>query len=59
MNAKSSANVQVRIKTAHHEFIADKPPGIVNDAGPDPFSLLLSFQVAMRQQFCGQVIKRR
>ena len=42
VNAKSSKNVQVEIKTGRHEFIADEPIGIGDDAGPDPYSLLLS-----------------
>jgi putative redox protein len=42
VTAKSSTNVQVRLKTGRHEFIADEPLGIGDDAGPDPYSLLLS-----------------
>ena len=41
ITAKSSINVQVRIKTGRHEIIADEPLGIGDDAGPDPYSLLL------------------
>jgi uncharacterized OsmC-like protein len=59
VNAKSSANFQVRIKTGRHEFIADEPPGNGNDAGPDPYSLLLICLAAMRKQFGGQAIKRK
>jgi putative redox protein len=42
ITAKSSTNVQVRIKAGQHEFISDEPIGIGDDAGPDPYSLLLS-----------------
>ena len=42
ITAISSTNVQVRIKTGRHEIIADEPIGIGDDAGPDPYSLLLS-----------------
>jgi uncharacterized OsmC-like protein len=42
ITAKSSTNVQVRIKTGRHEIIADEPIGIGDDAGPDPYGLLLS-----------------
>ena len=42
ITAKSSTNVQVRIKAGRHEFISDEPLGIGDDAGPDPYSLLLS-----------------
>ncbi len=41
ITAKSSTNFQVRIKAGHHEFTADEPLGIGDDAGPDPYSLLL------------------
>ena len=42
ITAKSSTNVQVRIKAGRHEIIADEPLDIGDDAGPDPYSLLLS-----------------
>ena len=42
ITAQSDTNVQVRIKAGQHEFIADEPLGIGDDAGPDPYSLLLS-----------------
>jgi putative redox protein len=42
VTAETSKNVQVRIKSGRHEFIADEPHDIGDDAGPDPYSLLLS-----------------
>ena len=42
VTAESSTNVQVRIKSGRHELIADEPLGIGDDAGPDPYGLLLS-----------------
>jgi putative redox protein len=42
ITAKSSTNVQVQINAGRHEFIADEPLGIGDDAGLDPYSLLLS-----------------
>ena len=42
ITAKSSTNIQVRIKTGRHEFIADEPLDVGDDAGPDPYGLLLS-----------------
>ena len=42
ISAHSSTNFQVQIKAGQHEFIADEPLGIGDDAGPDPYSLLLS-----------------
>jgi putative redox protein len=42
VTAQSSTNVQVLIQSGRHEFIADEPLGIGDDAGPDPYSLLLS-----------------
>lgn len=41
ITARSSTNVQVEIKAGRHEFIADEPLEIGDDAGPDPYSLLL------------------
>lgn len=41
VTAESSTNVQVRIRSGRHEIIADEPPGIGDDTGPDPYSLLL------------------
>ena len=42
ITAQSSTNVQVRIMAGRHELIADEPLDIGDDAGPDPYSLLLS-----------------
>lgn len=42
VTAESSTNVQVRIKSGRHVFLADEPLDIGDDAGPDPYSLLLS-----------------
>ena len=42
ITAMSSTNVQVRIKTGRHEIIADEPLDVGDDAGPDPYGLLLS-----------------
>lgn len=40
--AKSSQNMQVEITTRRHTLLADEPLGIGDDAGPDPYGLLLS-----------------
>jgi putative redox protein len=42
ITAQSSNKFQVHIKAGRHNFIADEPIGIGDDAGPDPYSLLLS-----------------
>lgn len=42
LTAKSSTNIQVHINAGRHEIIADEPLGVGDDAGPDPYSLLLS-----------------
>ena len=41
ITARSSTNVQVEIKAGRHEFVVDEPLDIGDDAGPDPYSLLL------------------
>ncbi len=42
VTAKSLTKYQVQIEVGRHEFIADEPLEIGDDAGPDPYSLLLS-----------------
>jgi putative redox protein len=42
ITAKNIKNFQVQIEAGNHSFIADEPFGIGDDAGPDPYSLLLS-----------------
>ena len=42
ITAQSSTNFQVRITSGRHELIADEPLDIGDDAGPDPYALLLS-----------------
>ena len=32
----------MRVSTGHHEFVADEPPPVGEDRGPDPYELLLS-----------------
>lgn len=39
---RSSTNVQVEITAGRHQFIADEPLEIGDDAGPNPYDLLLS-----------------
>ncbi len=40
--ARSSTNVQVEITAGRHRFVADEPLGVGDDAGPNPYGLLLS-----------------
>lgn len=40
--AKNIKNVQVEIKAGSHTLLADEPLGVGDDAGPDPYALLLS-----------------
>ena len=40
--ARSSKNVQIEITVGRHRFVADEPLGVGDDAGPDPYALLLS-----------------
>ncbi|MDF1519406.1 MAG: OsmC family protein [Brevefilum sp.] len=42
VTAKNLTNLQVQLKAGNHVFIADEPLGVGDDAGPDPYALLLS-----------------
>lgn len=42
ITARSMENYQVEILAGNHRFIVDEPEGVGDDAGPDPFALLLS-----------------
>ena len=41
VTCRSGQNYQVVISTGRHEFIADEPLDIGDDAGPNPYDLLL------------------
>lgn len=40
--ARNVQNVQVEIMAGAHTLLADEPLGVGDDAGPDPYALLLS-----------------
>ena len=40
--ARNSTNVQVEVTAGRHRFVSDEPIGVGDDAGPDPYALLLS-----------------
>jgi putative redox protein len=40
--ARNTNNLQVEINTGNHTLLADEPTGVGDDAGPDPYALLLS-----------------
>jgi putative redox protein len=42
VTAQTREKYQVEISTGQHTFLADEPLGVGDDAGPDPYSLLLS-----------------
>jgi len=42
VTAKSLKNFQVEITSGEHSFVSDEPIGVGDDAGPDPYALLLS-----------------
>lgn len=42
VTARNTHNVQVEIEAGRHTFVADEPLGVGDDAGPDPYALLLS-----------------
>jgi len=42
VTAKNTQNVRVEIQAGRHTFVADELLGVGDDAGPDPYALLLS-----------------
>ncbi|MBE0410949.1 MAG: OsmC family protein [Anaerolineales bacterium] len=42
VTARNIQNLQVEINTGRHTITADEPIGVGDDAGPDPYALLLS-----------------
>jgi putative redox protein len=40
--ARNTRNMQVEINAGSHALLADEPLGVGDDAGPDPYALLLS-----------------
>lgn len=42
VQARSLKNYQVEIQAGNHRLISDEPIGVGDDAGPNPFDLLLS-----------------
>lgn len=42
VHAVSADNLQVSISVGRHTFLADEPVGIGDDAGPDPYGILLA-----------------
>ncbi len=48
IEARSKTGYQVEIEAGRHQFIADEPAGIGDDAGPGPYDLLLSALAACK-----------
>ena len=48
VRAYSSTNLQVEIAAGNHRFVSDEPLGVGDDAGPDPYALLLSALAACK-----------
>lgn len=42
IQARSASGFQVEIRAGRHRFVSDEPLGVGDDAGPDPYDLLLS-----------------
>src|SRR3989442_6414099 len=40
--ARSATNLQVEITVGRHQFLSDEPPDLGDDAGTDPYDLLLA-----------------
>jgi putative redox protein len=57
--AHSLQNYQVSITAGRHDFIADEPAGIGDDAGPSPYDLLLSSLAACKVMTAHMYARRK
>ena len=57
--ARTVKNYQVSITAGRHDFIADEPAGIGDDAGPSPYDLLLSSLAACKVMTAHMYAKRK
>jgi len=42
ITARSTTGLQVEVEAGRHRFVADESAGVGEDAGPDPYALLLA-----------------
>src|SRR5687768_4866853 len=57
--AHSLQNFQVAITAGRHNFIADEPAGIGDDAGPSPYDLLLASLAACKVMTAHMYARRK
>lgn len=57
--ARNLQNMQVEIMAGSHTLLADEPPGVGDDAGPDPYALLLSALGACKVMTVMMYVRRK
>ena len=57
--ARNLQNVQVEITAGSHTLLADEPLGVGDDAGPDPYALLLSALGACKVMTVMMYVRRK
>lgn len=59
VTAKNLTNYQVQLEAGGHQFIADEPEDLGDDAGPNPYALLLSALGACKVMTVLMVARRK
>jgi putative redox protein len=56
---RSLGNLQVEITAGRHQWVADEPVGVGDDAGPNPYDLLLGALAACKVMTCHLYANRK
>lgn len=56
---RSLGNLQVEITAGRHQWVADEPVGVGDDAGPNPYDLLLGALAACKVMTCHMYADRK
>ncbi len=59
VTGRSLKNLQVEIIAGNHEWVADEPVGLGEDAGPNPYDLLLGALAACKVMTCHMYADRK
>ena len=59
VKGRSLSNLQVEITAGRHQWVADEPVGVGDDAGPNPYDLLLGALAACKVMTCHLYANRK